>query len=1270
MALDDLNKLQQDAFEHLHKGRARMALQLAEDIYGKRPNDAVAALCYAWASLETGDVVKAEYLTNLSSSLPGDAVTSRMYRGYMNMRLSSFEGAIYDFNMSAGHQKDLLAWTYLNKSKSLVLINQIEKAERFFELALMIDNNVHPEWKDLRRYFSQLKKIESVIGNYDEDKVKKLIDDIKYSLEEKEYWFSLYASNRLNSKKEIITKHPIVILLQLQAMLRKNQYTALKEKLEKYQNIFGENEKLKPYINAVKNYEAQKSQDIKLGSTKRKSDGGQWFNFPDNDYVEVSRFQLFDDNEEGNSPKKNNLKKVNIGYSPILGLELIVKNKFFNKGEKNYNCFIAWYLDEDLLYQSNFDLNIPSDWDAVKITDRCNTSINNLWHNGEARIEVYLNKSKVMDYYFEIADKSEIKEIKISEETEEEIKTGEIFSLDDAVADLEKIVGLQSVKKAVKDLIDYIEVMNERKELGLKAQESISIHMTFLGNPGTGKTTVARLMGKIFKAMGVLEKGEVIEVDRGQLVGQYVGETAQKTEKILEESMGNVLFIDEAYTLVKKGASNDFGQEAIDALLKKMEDRRGEFIVIVAGYPKEMDDFLDSNPGLKSRFTHHFTFEDYKPEELVTIFENLTKDEDYRLMNSAKVMLEKELIALYRNRDANFGNARTVRKIFEDAKLSVSKRYLSIPKEERSKDKLVTITEDDIKSVMKKESKVEAYQAPIDEEGLSAALTELNKLTGLSSVKNDVAEMVKLAKFYLNSGEKLSDKFSSHIVFLGNPGTGKTTVARIVSKIYSALGIMPQGQLIETDRNSLVSGYVGQTANQTTDVINKSMGGFLFIDEAYTLVKPNSQGDFGQEAIDTLLKRMEDDRGQFIVIAAGYTEEMKMFLESNPGLKSRFTKTFHFEDYNPAELITIFESLASKNNLSVSEEAKIILNKHFNELYRTRDKHFGNARLVRNLFDSINKKHIVRIVELNNPDMPKAEMNTLTADDFEEINKKKEKTVISVKGDEEKLANYMKELDTLIGLDDVKDGVSKLVNSLNIAKVRRERGMQTIQKPLHSVFTGNPGTGKTTVARLISNIFKELGVLRKGHLVEVDRAQLVAGYSGQTAIKTDEVIQSALGGTLFIDEAYTLSRGSNDFGQEAIDTILKRMEDHKGDFIVIAAGYTNEMKTFLDANPGLTSRFTNNFHFADYNPDQLTIITESMAKSNGYEFDSAAKQMLTDKYKILYDRRDKNFGNARTARNLLMEIITNQESRLTGIMNPSDDDLRILTTEDCMVRSV
>ncbi len=261
------------------------------------------------------------------------------------------------------------------------------------------------------------------------------------------------------------------------------------------------------------------------------------------------------------------------------------------------------------------------------------------------------------------------------------------------------------------------------------------------------------------------------------------------------------------------------------------------------------------------------------------------------------------------------------------------------------------------------------------------------------------------------------------------------------------------------------------------------------------------------------------------------------------------------------------------------------------------------------------------------------------------------------------IEDLLAELDGLVGLAEVKADVRRLTSLLRIQRLRSERGMPTIETSHHLVFTGNPGTGKTTVARLLSQILRTLGVVAKGHLVETDRSHLVAGYVGQTATRTRGVLESALGGTLLIDEAYALARGSEqDFGREAIDTIVKFMEDHRDDLAVIAAGYPEEMAELIDANPGLKSRFTRTIHFPDYTTSELVAIFVSMCETNRYRPDEAATARLTAL--IDAEPRSRGFGNARFVRNVFEAAVGHQAERLSTISAPSDDQLTTFTADD------
>lgn len=525
---------------------------------------------------------------------------------------------------------------------------------------------------------------------------------------------------------------------------------------------------------------------------------------------------------------------------------------------------------------------------------------------------------------------------------------------------LDEYIGLESVKDKIRNMKNLMEINQFKAERGLKTIDLAAPHMIFQGNPGTGKTTIARLMGGVFKWLGLLEKGHLVEVKREDLVGTHVGSSEELTKMKIQEAMGGVLFIDEAYSLTaRKNSSSDYGQKVIDTLLPAMENHRGEFVVIAAGYSEEMDRFLTSNPGLKDRFTEKILFEDYTPDELLQLF--LSKCEgSYSVTDAAKQALHDEFVVRYRKRDETFSNARMVRTLYDQIGLAQSLRISKFPRDRWTEQLLTTFEEEDVLQVVE-DRDVKRYEVPIDEELLERKRAELHQFIGLETVKAEIDEMIELMRYYKRENHS-AEKLMNHTLLIGKPGTGKTEIARVLAGIYQALGLLERGELIEVDRSDLVGTHIGETEKRTADQIERAMGSALFIDEAYTLAG-GGENDYGKKAVEVLLKQMSDRQGQFLLIAAGYEKEMTRFLDSNAGLRRRFGLTLRFEDYTPEELMEITK--LSIRGYELTAEAETELRRHYQNIYEGRDEHFGNAGLAKKMAKEMTRKVDYRLAVAN-----------------------------------------------------------------------------------------------------------------------------------------------------------------------------------------------------------------------------------------------------------------------------------------------------------------
>lgn len=734
-------------------------------------------------------------------------------------------------------------------------------------------------------------------------------------------------------------------------------------------------------------YKSQKISEVKNDLNKNNF-------FSDIDF-KIIQSRVFDLQDSINSGKRTYLKVFDEQRTNFIAVEILIFNPYYNQRNLFWNGLAVWYMDDEEVGRNNFNLEVKSDWEIVEVVQSWGTPVPGFWKDSECRVEILLENKLVCTHFFSVGNSQvidfqniQVDELKIfNRESFNQIKrsenimsiSNENYSLQLILEELNGYVGLKNLKHSLSEFITYINFVQERKKQGIDVKENLTAHCIFLGNPGTGKTSIARILGRFFKSVGLLENGHVVEVDRSTLVGEYIGETAQKTEKVIKQALGGILFIDEAYTLKRDTNGNDFGQEAIDIILKRMEDFNGKFFVIAAGYPELMQNFLNSNPGLKSRFTHLFLFDDFSANELVEIYKLFSSREKFIITPEAEELLTNKLKLIYENDKNNLGNARFVRNLFNETKVQLSKRYHSLKYDERNFYASSTIIIDDILSAFNNYEK-HSKGFVFNDDKLNKYLNELNNLVGLEDVKKTFSKLLASIKVEQLKKERAISSLPKNLnsIFICEPGAGTSTVARLFGKVFKELSLIESGQLVEID-SSYFYGLNKIDSYLTLDkIFQDSIGKIIVVNDSVITLKAKS--DFSDSLLQYFLKKLYLYKDKVVAVLTGNQDEFEDLFESVPVIENQFPNIYNFGHYSTRQLLEIALNICQKKNYQLEEGAWQQMLDLLAKLRSDKNKNFYNARTIKEILNKAIANQEERIISLKHP--KDADLMTITYEDF------------------------------------------------------------------------------------------------------------------------------------------------------------------------------------------------------------------------------------------------------------------------------------------------
>ena len=825
-----------------------------------------------------------------------------------------------------------------------------------------------------------------------------------------------------------------------------------------------------------------------------------------------------------------------------------------------------------------------------------------------------------------------------------------VRSLEVVRAEFESLTGLKEVKDYVHALCKSKED-NDRlvQEKGMQRARPLPLpHFMFLGNPGTGKTTVARLLGQLFLNLGLRTRNAFVEIAFADLVSNSSLSPVEVMMNKVKEAMGGVLFVDEVYLL----AEDQGGRMALQALMKEMEDKRDSFTVIMAGYEEKLPELYKVNPGFESRIGKKITFKDYSTEELTQMVCNMLRERGFSKI-SKEVQTRIEAYIDSRQQRGGLGNGRGARTLSEKIEQ--------------------TVRNDDAERRELRNGDIPIPMCLHAENAQELIRSFEENFSGMPRVKKFMRDLYKKQLAFENwrkayerevaagnAPKKVLKPEMNNCYFLGNPGTGKTTVAREMGKLFYHLGLISEDkQLKEVDPiRDFTSSYVGEYAQKVKDVFDEALGGVLFIDEAYQLARDEQ----GRKVLDQIVKMVTEPRYMdMIIIMAGYPDEMQQLAQCNPGLKRRFPNQVYFDDFSNSELVDIFMRQVKDKGMKVRQGEEASFNAHLRSIFArmATERHFGNAGAVINFFSFVFGNQAERLTR--DPGADRLEL--LTEDLVEQSAAARDLDVI------------MEELNRkFVGLEAVKRHIVSISNRIRVGKLRASRlSVPASAGSNHLCFVGNMGTGKKSMAAYMAEIFCSLKIVAHPKLRVWRGIDLKGSYVGQTKDKVNKMFEDSADSVILIDEIYALTpevAGNGDsFGLEAVDAIAGGLSDpQNATTVVILSGVREKLEKFLLSNPQLGAFFGQTIEFPDYTNEECLEILKRKLQEEKYEIPEKQKKefdkIILAQIAGIRKSSGRNFGNAFAVNGLWARIMEARDVRFGEMMdrkeNITDDMLRFI----------